>query len=163
MMFLFSLTIIFRLVPHFVGTITILLLALILDRKALKDMDWDLLLTFCAFFVFSGNISRIPSISTALINLLNKSELITGIISCQIISNVPTAILLSKFTTNYKALLTAVNIGSLGTLISSLASLITLKEYLKHEPGKLAYYIFLFTIINLFFLAILLSYTLLFI
>ena len=77
----------------------------------------------------------------------------------QFISNVPTAVLLSKFTNNYTDLLISVNIGSLGTLISSLASLITIKEFLKHEPNKSWYYLGLFTIINLFFMIMILGLT----
>lgn len=161
-MFIFSLCTIFRLIPNKVGVIVITLLTLILDRKAIKSMDWDLLLTFCCFFVFSGNISRIPEISEFLVNMLDKSVLITGLISCQFISNVPSAVLLSNFTDNYKDLLSSVNIGSLGTLISSLASLITLKMYLKTKKGSFLNYIVLFTIINLFFLIILLGYTIIF-
>lgn len=161
-MFIISLLSIFRVIPIYIGMIIITISAIIFDRSALKTMDWDLLLTFCLFFIFSGNVSRIPAISTALTNLLSKSVLITGLISCQIISNVPTAVLLSNFTNNYKELIAAVNIGSLGTLISSLASLITLKMYLKTKKGSFANYLLLFTVINLVFLIILLLYTYLF-
>lgn len=161
-MFIISLLSIFRVIPIYIGIIIITISAIIFDRSALKTMDWDLLLTFCLFFIFSGNVSRIPAISTALTNLLSKSVLITGLISCQIISNVPTAVLLSNFTNNYKELIAAVNIGSLGTLISSLASLITLKMYLKTKKGSFANYLLLFTVINLVFLIILLLYTYLF-
>lgn len=160
-MFIFSLLTIFRVVPNYIGVIVITLMAIIFDKKALKTMDWDLLLTFSCFFIFSGNISRITFISNFLINMLSKSVLVTGLISCQFISNVPTAVLLANFTNDYKALITSVNIGSLGTLISSLASLITLKMYLKTEPKGLANYMLMFTVINLAFLIVLLSYTLL--
>lgn len=85
--------------------------------------------------------------------------MLAGIISCQFISNVPTAIFLSKFTTNYKDLLIAVNIGSLGILISSLASLITLKEFLKHQPKNFWKYLGMFTIFNTMFLLALLLVT----
>ena len=98
-------------------------------------MDWDLILTFAAFFVFSGNIGRIDAIKDMLVFLLDKSVILTGMLSCQFISNVPSAILLSKFTTDYTNLIVAVNIGSLGTMISSLASLITFKHYLKAEKN----------------------------
>ncbi len=156
-LFIFSLLIIFRIVPYILGFIIVMISVYILNKKALIKMDWDLILTFCAFFVFSGNISRIPGISNILQSLINKSELITGIISCQFISNVPTAILLSKFTADYKSLVIASNIGSLGTLISSLASLITLKEYMKHEKNVFNY-IIKFTLISLSFLIIILLY-----
>lgn len=156
-LFIFSLLIIFRVIPYVIGLVVVLSSVFILDKESLKKMDWDLILTFCAFFVFSGNVSKIPQVSVFLKRLMGASELLTGLFSCQFISNVPTAVLLSKFTTNYKTLITAVNIGSLGTLISSLASLITLKEYLKHE-NKLLDYVVKFTLINLLFLSVLLLF-----
>ena len=156
-LFVFSLLIIFRVIPYVIGLVIVLISVFILDKESLKKMDWDLLLTFCAFFVFSGNVSKIPQVSSFLKRLMGASELLTGLFSCQFISNVPTAVLLSKFTTNYKTLITAVNIGSLGTLISSPASLITLKEYLKHE-NKLLDYVVKFTLINLLFLSALLLF-----
>lgn len=159
LMFVFSLAIIFRFVPYIIGTIIILILAFILDRKSFKDVDYGLLLTFCAFFVFSGNMSNIGAVNTFITNLIDKSVILAGIISCQFISNVPTAVLLSRFTENYRDLIIAVNIGSLGTMISSLASLITLKEFLKHKPNKFWSYLGLFTIVNLFFLIVLLAVT----
>ena len=109
-MFLLSLLVIFRAAPLTIGIVIIVILAFILDKKALVMMDWDLLLTFCLFFIFSGNISRITSISDFLKSLLDKNVLITGIVSCQFISNVPTAVLLSKFNNNYTDLLISVNI-----------------------------------------------------
>lgn len=161
-LFIISLLVIFRVIPYIYGSLFILIAVFILDKNALKNMDWDLLLTFVAFFIFCGNVSRIEYISLLLEKILNWNVLAIGMISCQFISNVPTAVLLSKFTTDYVSLITAVNIGSLGTLISSLASLITLKEFLKHEPGKFSYYILLFTVINVIFLIIMLIVTFLF-
>lgn len=161
-MFLFTLCVVFRLIPIRIGIIVVTILTLILDKKSFVTMDWDLLLTFCCFFVFSGNVSRIPAISKIIVNMIDINVLFTGLISCQVISNVPTAILLSNFTNNYIDLVTSVNIGSLGTLISSLASLITLKMYIKTKTGSFSHYILLFTVINLVFLIVLLGYTLLF-
>ena len=126
------------------------------DIKALKKVDYALLATFAVFFVFSGNLARITAIKEFFELIVEKSTLLAGLISCQFISNVPTAIFLSKFTNNYRDLLISVNIGSLGIIISSLASLITLKEYLKHQPRGFIKYIILFTIFNTTFLAILL-------
>lgn len=156
-MFLISLLTIFRIVPYVVGLIAVFVFVFAYNKKAIKNMDWDLILTFCAFFVFSGNISRIPFVKDFLVSLLDKNTLLTGLLSCQFISNVPSAILLSKFTMDYNSLIVAVNIGSLGTLISSLASLITLKHYLKGEKNLLKY-ILTFTIINIIFLVALLFY-----
>ena len=118
-------------------------------------VDYPLLGTFFFFFIFAGNLSRIDVINTTLSSLLQKDTLLVSTLSCQGISNVPSAILLSRFTTNYKALLMGVNIGGTGTLIASLASLITYSEYKLLHPGDSKNYISLFTLLNLVFLAIL--------
>ena len=87
--------------------------------------------------------------------LLEKNTLIFSILSCQVISNVPSAILLSQFTENYRELLLGVNIGGAGTLIASLASLITFREYVKHNPGKGMQYVLLFSAFNFGFVIVL--------
>ena len=87
--------------------------------------------------------------------LLDKSTLLFSVLSCQFISNVPSAILLSQFTSNYSDLLVGVNIGGTGTLIASLASLITFGEYTRHNPGKTGRYVKLFSAFNFGFLIIL--------
>jgi len=154
-LFLCSILIVFRLFPFHWGTLLITLALLILDRKAILDVNYPLLGTFCAFFVFSGNLSRIPEVSNFFSALLPKNTLLFGILSCQMISNVPSAVLLSHFTTDYASLLPAVNLGGLGTLIASLASLITFTEYKKHNPDKVMKYILLFSLINFSFLIVL--------
>jgi Na+/H+ antiporter NhaD/arsenite permease-like protein len=106
-------------------------------------------------------MARIGVIERFLSSLLNKNPLIVSALSCQAISNVPSAILLSKFTTNWQALLVGVNIGGCGTLISSLASLITFKEYVKHNPNKTLKYVGLFSAFNFAFLLILTVFTML--
>lgn len=118
-----------------------------------------ILLTFVFFFVFSGNMARIELVKTFFSGLLNKSALLFSALSCQFISNVPSAILLSQFTSNYRDLLVGVNIGGVGTLIASLASLITFREYVGHNPGKAGYYIGKFSIYNFGFLILLLAFT----
>ena len=120
-------------------------------------MDYGLLLTFCAFFVFSGNLARIPAVRDALGSLVAMSPLLVGTATCQVISNVPSAVLLSRFTDDYRHLLIAVNIGGLGTPISSLASLITLGEYRKRMPGRTLRYLGLFSLINFSYLAVLIG------
>ena len=130
-----------------------------MDRKRFKEVDYALIATFCVFFMFSGNLSRLTAIAGPIKDIVGKNTLVSGLISCQFISNVPTAILLSKFTENYSALLTAVNIGSLGIIISSLASLITLKEYLKHQPQNFKKYMITFTCVNTTFLIVTLIVT----
>ncbi len=150
---------IFRVVNHWLALGIVVITILIMDRKRFKEVDYALLATFCVFFVFSGNIARITAISDFIKSIVGESGenvLVAGIVSCQFISNVPTAIFLSKFTdVAYSAdLLVAVNVGSLGIIISSLASLITLKEYLKHQPKGLKRYMLMFTGINTTFLIV---------
>ena len=154
-LFALSILIVFRGIPYQFGLVVIPLVLLFIDRKALKMVDYPLLLTFVFFFIFSGNMSRIEIVRNVFEFLLSKSTLIVSILSCQIISNVPSAILLSQFTTNYPQLLVGVNIGGVGTLIASLASLITFREYSKHNPGEVKYYLRQFMIYNLAFLIVL--------
>ena len=118
-------------------------------------VDYGLLFTFVFFFIFAGNMARIDAVRDLFSMLLAKSTLLFSVASCQVISNVPSAILLSQFTENYADLLVGVNVGGVGTLISSLASLITFREYTKHNPGKTAYYVGVFSAFNFAFLIIL--------
>ena len=157
-LFAFSIAIVFRLIPYWVGLIVIPLTLYFVDRRALGDVDYPLLLTFVMFFIFSGNLSRIEAVHSLLSGLLARNTLLVSVASCQIISNVPTAILLSKFTENYRALLLGVNIGGTGTLISSLASLITFSEYRLLYPGHAKHYFLLFTILNVIFLAVMTAF-----
>lgn len=150
---------IFRVIPYIATFITVILTILIVDKKRFKQVDYALIATFCVFFIFSGNIARIPAIKQFISDIVVKNTLIAGVVSCQFISNVPTAIFLSKFTENYSDLLISVNIGSLGIIISSLASLITLKEFLKHQSKNFKKYIGLFTLFNTLFLVVLLLIT----
>ena len=155
LLFTLSIVIVFRIIPFVVGLIVIPVALFFMDRKALKDVDYCLLFTFVAFFIFAGNMSRIAFIQDLFEGLLNKSTLLVSICSCQVISNVPSAILLSQFTGNYTELLLGVNIGGVGTLISSLASLITFREYSKHNPDKVKRYILQFSAFNFAFLFLL--------
>lgn len=155
MLFISTILIVFRVIPFDIGTVIVICALLILDRKSLIEVNYSLLLTICAFFVFSGNMARIPAVSDFFHQLLPSNPLLVGALSCQVISNVPSAILLSKFTTNYASLLVAVNIGGCGTLIASLASLITFSEYKKHNPREIKSFIVKFTVLNLLFLGVL--------
>ena len=154
-LFALSIVIVFRVIPYWIGLIVIPAVLLIMDRRALKMVDYPLLLTFVFFFIFSGNMARIDVIRELFSSLLEKNTLLVSVISCQFISNVPSAILLSQFTDNYRELLLGVNIGGAGTLIASLASLITFREYIKHNPKRAGYYIGLFSAFNFGFLIIL--------
>ncbi len=160
-LFALSIAIVFRGIPYWVGLIIIPIVLIFADRNALKLVDYGLLLTFVFFFIFSGNMARIGVVRELFSMLLNKSTLLFSVMSCEIISNVPSAILLSQFTGNYADLLVGVNIGGVGTLISSLASLITFREYVKNNPGKTGYYIGMFSAFNFGFLAILTGFMIL--
>ena len=160
-LFALAIAIVFRGIPYFIGLIIIPAVLLFVDRKALKTVDYPLLLTFVFFFVFAGNMARIDAVREFFSLLLEKSTLLFSILSCQVISNVPSAILLSQFTDNYRELLLGVNIGGVGTLISSLASLITFREYTKHNRGKGLRYIAEFSAFNFAFLGILTGFALL--
>ena len=154
-LFALAIGIVFRGIPYYLGLIIIPAVLLFADRKALKMVDYPLLLTFVFFFVFAGNMARIDAVKQLFAWLMEKSTLLFSVLSCQIISNVPSAILLSQFTDNYRDLLIGVNIGGVGTLISSLASLITFREYTKNNPGKSGYYMGMFSLFNFGFLLIL--------
>ena len=154
-LFAFSIFIVFRVIPYVTGLIVIPLALIFLDRKALLKVDYALLLTFVCFFIFAGNMGRIDVVRNIFSSLLEKNTLLVSALSCQVISNVPTSILMSQFTQNWRELLVGVNIGGAGTLIASLASLITFREFSHHEPKKTFSYILLFSAINFAFLAIL--------
>lgn len=156
-LFALSVMIVFRVFAWYIGLIAVTVSLLILEPRAFLHVDYALLLTFCAFFVFSGNMARIPEVRAFLSALIGASALLVGTASCQVISNVPSAVLLSRFTNDYRNLLVAVNIGGLGTPIASLASLITLGEFRRRMPGKTVRYLALFSLINFSFLAVLIG------
>ena len=128
---------------------------LIFDRGILLKADFILLLTFVAFFVFAGNLARVDAVNTLLRRLISGHEYLAGLLSSQVISNVPAALLLSGFTDNSRALLLGVNIGGLGTPIASLASLISMKLYSHSESAHTGRYLLVFTVVNIVFLLIL--------
>ncbi|MCQ2481585.1 MAG: citrate transporter [Clostridia bacterium] len=148
LLFALAIAVVFRGIHYLVGLIVIPLVILFMDRDALKKVDYSLLFTFVFFFIFARNMGRIDIVRNFYEALLNKNTLIFSILSCQVISNVPSAILLSQFTHNYRDLLLGVNIGGAGTLIASLASLITFREYTSHNPDKKLKYIGLFSLFN---------------
>ncbi|CVH75197.1 Inner membrane protein YbiR [Coriobacteriaceae bacterium CHKCI002] len=120
---------VFRLVPYPVALVAVIAALALLDRLALRATDFGLLLTFACFFVFAGNMARIPAVEAVLSQAMQQSALLVSAGASQIISNVPAAVLLSHFATDYHALLVGVNIGGAGTLVASLASLITLNHF----------------------------------
>jgi len=154
-LFALSVVMVFRVIPYWIGLLVIPAALLLLDRRALAAVDYPLLLTFVFFFIFAGNMARIAPVRAWIAGLLSWNTLAVSTLSCQFISNVPSAILLSQFTDNYPALLIGVNIGGTGTLIASLASLITFREYTRHNPGKTGRYLVFFSALSFAFLGVL--------
>ena len=161
-LFVLCLLTVFRIVPYGITTTVVVLALLILDRKLIKEIDFMLLLTFVCFFVVSENLGRVEGIRGFLQNLLAKNTLLTAVGASQIISNVPAAVLLSGFSDNWRDLLSGVNIGGLGTPIASLASLITLKLYLRWPQAKAGRFLMVFTLANVIGLVVLLTFVMLF-
>ena len=149
------LLVVFRILPYQPVLICVILVILVINRKLYLSVDYFLLLTFLCFFVFIGNMKRIPQVSELLVSVVQGRELLIGILTSQIISNVPAAILLAGFSSDFSALLTGVNLGGLGTLIASLASLISFKFFAKEYPDKKGAFLKKFTIWNLLFLLVL--------
>lgn len=148
-------------IVHFGIALAIVIVAvLILDRSILPKADYGLLLTFIFFFIFIGNIKSLPAVSNALSSLVNGREMTVGILLSQVISNVPAAMLLSGFTSNYPALLLGVNLGGLGTLIASMASVISYKLYAAEEGSRPGKYLGTFTGISVVMLAVLWAFML---
>ncbi len=125
------------------------------DKRVLKDVDYSLLLTFLAFFIFVGNLARIPLFRELLQGILQGRTVLCSVAASQIISNVPATLLLSGFTNDWEGLLIGTNLGGLGTLIASMASLISFK-YVGQTERKSTYLLY-FTLANLIFLVALLG------
>lgn len=160
-LFVLSLLSVFRVIPYQLTTVITVIVFLISDRNRFKEIDFSLLATFVCFFIISENLGRIDSVNLFLEQLLEKNTLLTAIGASQVISNVPAAVLLSGFTEKWQDLLAGVNIGGLGTPIASLASLISLKFYLKTANSEPLKFFLVFTLANLAGLAILITFSLL--
>jgi len=156
-LFLLCLLAVFHVASHWSALIIILVWFFFFQKGILKGLDYNLLLTFVFFFVLIGNLGRIPVIRETLQNLLIGREVFVSFFASQFISNVPAAVLLSEFTDRYDLLIAGVNIGGLGTLIASMASLISYKYYAVAEGAKKGRYMLHFTWMNIFFAIILLA------
>lgn len=154
---LLSLLVVFRILPYGVALIATAVVVFVVNRRLYRSLDWFLLLTFLCFFIFIGNMKRIPEVSDFLMTVLEGRELWLGILVSQVISNVPAAILLSGFTDHFAPLLTGVNLGGLGTLIASLASLISFRFYAREYPDQKGKFLGVFTLWNVGFLLILMA------
>lgn len=150
--FLMSLLVVIRVLPYQAGLLAVLLPVLLFDREILKKPDYSLLFTFIFLFIFIGNIKRIPFLSELLKELVKLNETGISILLSQFISNVPAAILCSGFTENIPNLIVGTNLGGLGTLIASMASLISFKQYCTTEKPDAKRYLLRFTAVNVIFL-----------
>ena len=153
---LLCLLVVFRVLPYIPVLLCVAVAMVALNRRLYLEVDYFLLFTFLFFFIFVGNLKRIPLVSEALISVVEGRELLTGILVSQVMSNVPAAILLSGFTDHIQPLLTGVNLGGLGTLIASLASLISYKIVTREYPQSRGKFMKVFTFWNVLFLALLL-------
>ena len=122
------------------------------DRAIFSHIDYSLLLTFIGFFIFIGNMGRLPQFAGLLQKIVSGNEVLAGIAASQVISNVPAALLLSGFTKDFPSLIIGVNLGGLGTLIASMASLISYKLVVRRENGAAGAYFRYFTTTKLWFL-----------
>jgi Na+/H+ antiporter NhaD/arsenite permease-like protein len=138
-------------VPYGAALAVVAAAALLVDRRVLRRVDYGLLLTFVFLFIFIGNIKSLPAVSQALSSIVAGRELPVSIVLSQFISNVPAAMLLSGFTSDYPMLLTGVNLGGLGTLIASMASVISYKQYAAVSGARPGRYIAVFTAFALLF------------
>ena len=156
-LFLFCLLSVAKVLPPPVLFLMALAFFLVADRKILWCIDYALLGTFIGFFIFIGNLGRLPAFRDFFAGILTGHETLAGVISSQVISNVPTALLLSGFTDKWESLVVGTNLGGLGTLIASMASLISYKQMVRQYPGLKGKYFLYFTLGNVGMLVILLG------
>lgn len=150
-LFLLAIAAVFNLVPWFFAVLLVIILT---EKSLLRNVDYSLLLTFIGFFVFVGNLGEIEPMKKALQSLLQGREFLTSLMASQIISNVPATLLLSQFTENGLQLLLGVNAGGCGTLIASMASVISFKCYAHYKPSDVGKYLFAFTWVNVLFVVL---------
>jgi len=154
-LFLLSILTVLHVLPYYILVPIVFVFMMIFERKAVAKADYFLLLTFCGFFIFTGNIARIDFINKMLQNFVGGREVLCGVAASQVISNVPASLLLSGFSKSLSDLIIGVNLGGLGTLIASMASLISYKFYAASKNSQSGKYMAVFTIYNLIFLAVL--------
>ena len=135
-LFVLTFLVVCRVIPFYVVLPILIVVMFCSDRKTFLQVDYTIPLTFVAFFIFSGNMSNVPGIVKLMTKFADKQTFLCAYLSCNLISNVPTSILLSKFTSNYPALLVSVNVASLGIIFSSLSGIIALKCFLKYNPKE---------------------------
>ena len=145
-------------VPHLYALTISVIVIVIINKETFYDVDYSLLLTFIFFFIFIGNMGNIPAFRNAVSSLLQSREIAVSVISSQVISNVPAAVLLSGFTKNISDLIIGTNLGGLGTLIASMASLISYKFFVAEFTEERKKYFLQFTLWNIIYLALLIVF-----
>ena len=154
-----NLLVVFRVLPWIpVLIITVAGILAIKRAELLKEVDYALLLTFVGFFIFVGNLGRVPWFSEILEQMIQGREILVAAVFSQFLSNVPAALLLSGFTDHFAGLLLGTNIGGLGTIIASMASLISYKLYMQVENASSRRYMTVFTAYNIVGFVILLLF-----
>lgn len=152
-LFVICLCAVLKLIPHYCALAAVVVGLALFDRRIFARIDYGLLLTFAALFVLVGNLARIPAVYGFVSSLADSYPFAVSVGASQIISNVPAALLISGFTDNYAEILKGVNVGGLGTLIASMASLISYKIYARFEGANKGKYMLVFTALNIAFLA----------
>lgn len=160
-LFILSVLAVFSIISIYIPLFLTIVISLYMNRDLFKTLDWGLLITFVFFFIFCGAIRQIPALTALMVSMLNKQPFLTAIITSQIISNVPAAILLSAFTNSWQSILAGVSIGGMGTLVASLASVISWKFYARQHPQESKLFLVSFTIWNVSFLLLLTAITIL--
>jgi Na+/H+ antiporter NhaD/arsenite permease-like protein len=155
-LFVISLLAVLRVVSYWAAFAAVLVCVLAADRGTLREVDYSLLLTFAGFFVFIGNMGRVPAFRIFLEGFVAGRETLTAVLASQVLSNVPATLLLADFTDDLPALIVGANLGGLGTLIASMASLISYKLFARREPAEKGRYLLTFTAANVAFLLVLL-------
>lgn len=155
-LFVLALLVVARIVSYVILVAAVVVVVAIMDNKTLRSVDYALIFTFISFFVLIGNLGNIESIRVALSNIVASREVYVGVVASQFISNVPATLLLSGFTQDYRSLLIGVNMGGLGTMIASMASLISYKIYAHNYNDTKGKYLLWFTAVNIIYLAVLL-------
>jgi Na+/H+ antiporter NhaD/arsenite permease-like protein len=141
-----------RIVPYEAALLVVASALFVFDRSVFAGVDYALLATFVCFFIFSGNLAAIPAVRGLLTSLMDKSAFFASLAASQVISNVPSALLLSPFTDNAAAMILGTDVGGLGTIVASLASLISYKFYANSAGANSGKYLLYFTVVNVILL-----------
>lgn len=156
--FVISLLAVAHKIHYIIPFIMIFVYSFVRNKGILVKVDYSLLGTFVGLFIFIGNLGRIPAFSAALKSIMKGNEVITAVLASQVMSNVPAAVLLEKFTENVPALIVGTNLGGLGTIIASMASLISFKYISREKYVAKGRYLLVFTVANILFLIVLLGW-----